>query len=200
MPRITRTSTIGVAAVVMAMTMTATVGACSGSGTPTAAVAASPVKTVYLDASWAEYYHSVADLKSHSDLAVEAKITKVLDQTTTDGNIPYTDFQITVESVLYDPAHRIQAASTAQPATLSLHQTGGTLNGQKLMIEDDPLFTTGEQYVLFLREYAAGHYMVVGGPTGRFTVSSAGTLTPIVKDGVSFSGQLSAMQTAIAKG
>jgi hypothetical protein len=196
MSRITRTAKLGVAAAAVAMA--ASVGACSASGTP--AAAASPAKTNYLDASWAEYYHTVAALKAHSDLAVEAKVTKVLDQTTTDGNIPFTDFQITVESVLYDPAHRVHAASSTQPATLSLHQTGGTLNGQKQMVEDDPLFTTGEQCVLFLREYSPGHYMVVGGPTGRFTVTAAGTLTPIVNDGVTFSGQVSAMQTAIAKG
>jgi len=198
MSRITRTAKLGVAAAAATLAMAASVGACSASGTP--AAAASSVQTNYLDASWAESYHTVAALKAHSDLAVEVKVTKVLDQTTADGNIPYTDFQITVESVLYDPAHRVHAASSTQPATLSLHQTGGTLNGQKLMVEDDPLFTTGEQCVLFLREYSPGHYLVVGGPTGRFTVTAAGALVPIIKDGVTFSGQVSAMQTAIAKG
>jgi hypothetical protein len=198
MSRITRTAKLGVAAAAATLAMAASVGACSASGTPVAA--ASPVQTNYLDVSWAESYHTVAALKAHSDLAVEVKVTKVLDQTTADGNIPYTDFQITVESVLYDPAHRVHAASSMQPATLALHQTGGTLNGQKLMVEDDPLFTTGEQCVLFLREYSPGHYLVVGGPTGRFTVTAAGMLVPIVKDGVTFSGQVSAMQAAIAKG
>ncbi|HEV2638025.1 MAG TPA: hypothetical protein VGX23_22945 [Actinocrinis sp.] len=148
-----------------------------------------------MQASWAECFHTAGALKSHSDVAVAARVMKVLGQSVAD-QIPYTDFQLSVESVLYDPSHHF--APTAAPTTLLLHQTGGILNSQLLEIEDDPLLIVGGEYVLFLDEYAPGYYRVAGGPTGRFTVNAAGLVSPFVSDGVAFSGQVRDFQSVIA--
>lgn len=182
--RIPRTAAVATAAIALCV-----LGACS-------AAPAAP-KTVSMDASWAEYYHSMSDLKAHSDIAVQGTITKAsLDPAASSANAPFTDFQLTVQSTFFDPHHKV-AAAAATPAVLTIHQTGGTVNGTTYQIEDDPLFQVGQKYVLFLREYSPGHYMVVGGPTGRFAVAASGAVTPIVSDGVKFTGTLPAMSQAI---
>jgi hypothetical protein len=37
-------------------------------------------------------------------------------------------------------------------------------------LKDDPLFQSGDSYVLFLREWEPGKYNVVGGPQGGFKI------------------------------
>jgi hypothetical protein len=37
-------------------------------------------------------------------------------------------------------------------------------------IKDDPLFKSGEGYLLFLHEYEPGKYFVTGGPQGRYKI------------------------------
>jgi len=180
--RIARTAAAAVAAVVLG-----TLTACSTSG-PTPGPGAP--KVVNMNGSWAQQYRSLADLKAHSDVAVEGTITRATQEPgASTTNIPFTDFQFTVAATLYDPGHRA-AATAGTPATLTIHQTGGVVNDELFQFEDDPLFKVGEKCVLFLHEYATGRYMVIGGPTGRFAVDGSGTITPIVSDGVKFSGTL----------
>lgn len=171
-----------------------TVSACGASSPPTSAAA----KHVSIDASWAEYYHSMSALKAHSDIAVEGTITKAsLEPLASSSAVPFTDFQFTVASTLFDPRHEIAAASASKPAVITIHQTGGTESGTTFEVDDDPLFKVGQKYVLFLQEYSPGHYKVAGGPSGRFTVAASGAIAPIVSDGVKFSGTLPAMNQAI---
>jgi hypothetical protein len=149
------------------------------------------------DASWAHYYRSMADLKAHTDMAVQGAITKATQEPgASTTNIPFTDFQFTVAATLYDPGHRA-AATAGTPATLTIHQTGGIVDCEQFQFDDDPLFRVGEKYVLFLHEYATRRHMVVGGPFGRFTVGDSRAITPIVSDGVKFSGTLPIMSQAI---
>ncbi|HWG25902.1 hypothetical protein [Actinospica sp.] len=187
MNRIPRTTATAVAA-----TLLGTLAACSNSVTQVAP------KVVNMDASWAHYYRSMADLKAHTDVAVEGTITKATQEPgASTTSAPFTDFQFTVTADLYDPGHRAAASTSGTPVTLSIHQTGGAVNGEVYQFDDDPLFKVGERYVLFLREYAPGHYMVAGGPTGRFSVSGSGAITPIVTDGVKFTGTQTTMSQAI---
>ena len=170
------------------------VSACSASSPQTSAAP----KLVSIDASWAEYYHSMSALKAHSDVAVEGTITKAsVEPRASSTDVPYTDFQFTVGSTLLDPRHKIAAATAAKPAVLTIHQTGGTVDDTTFQVDDDPLFKVGQKYVLFLQEYSPGHYKVAGGPTGRFTVAASGAIAPIVSDGVKFSGGLPALNQAI---
>ena len=167
-------------------------GACSASPQTSAAP-----KVVSMDASWAEAYQSMSALKAHTDVAVEGTITAAsLDPQASSTDVPFTDFQFTVGSTFFDPHNRIVAAAS-KPAVLTIHQTGGLVNGTIFQVDDDPLFQVGQRYVLFLREYSPGHYLVVGGPTGRFAVAASGAVTPIVSDGVKFTGTLPAMGRAI---
>ena len=187
--RIPRSVAAATAAVALCM-----LGAAACSAAPQTSAAP---KVVSMDASWAEYYKSMSALKAHTDVAVEGTITKAtFDPRASATATPFTDFQFTVESTYFDPHSRI-AATASKPAVLTIHQTGGTVNGTTYQVDDDPLFQIGQKYVLFLREYSPGHYTVVGGPTGRFAVAASGAVTPIVSNGVKFTGTLPAMNQAI---
>lgn len=143
-------------------------------------------QTAHIAASWGEWYKSITDLKAHTDVAVAGHFTKVLSQTTGDMGIPYTDFAFTVDSALYDPNGKVLGVGSV----LRVHQTGGVVGAVTEDVSDDPLFAIGEKAVLFLREYQPGFFLVAGGPSGRFEVSSTGAVSPINNGGVVFSGSL----------
>lgn len=176
----------GLIAIMLAAAV-APVAACSSGHT-----AAVPQTTTTLDASWAEYYHSLSPLKTHSQLAVEGTI-KGVKSTSSDHGIPITDFEFSVDSTLFDPGHRNKTGTA-----ITIHQTGGVVNGHEWQVNDDPVFRVGEHLVLFLREPQPGLYMVVGGPTGRFEINN-GVLTPTAKDGVKFTGSPQAFASAVSK-
>jgi hypothetical protein len=140
------------------------------------------VHVVSLDASWAKLYHSITDLKQAADLVVQGTVTQVQQTvSSTDGTPPSTDFLFTVSKVLQDPAHRLHGT------TLTLHQTGELVGNTLYQVDDDPLFQTGEQSILFLHEYQPGFYFVIGGPSGRFVIQK-GTVKPINAEGVPYGG------------
>jgi hypothetical protein len=143
-----------------------------------------------MDGSWAVLYHSLPDLKAHTTIAVQGRFTAVQAQTT-DKGIPFTDFEFTVDKVLHDPGH-----ITAPGAKLSVHQTGGTVDGKVHQIDDDPLFKVSESCVLFLDQYQPGHYKVIGGPTGRFEVKD-GAVSPASPDGAKFNGSADDFAAAV---
>ncbi|MBO1413520.1 hypothetical protein [Streptomyces sp. FH025] len=171
-----------VSAAVMALT------AC-GDGGP-----AGTRKTVELEASWAVAYHSVADLKKHSQTAAQGHFSKVLlQQTDRKSGVLSTDFEFTVDKVLYAQAGRVLTPGSA----ITVHQTGGVVDGAVHQVKDDPLFTVSETCVLFLEEYEPGSYMVVGGPTGRFEVKG-GAVTPVNDEGPAFQGSADDFAAAVA--
>ena len=57
---------------------------------------------------------------------------------------------------------------------IEIYQTGGPLNGQTVMLLDDPLMQVGDLLILFLHSGEhhgePGKYIVEGGPQGRFIV------------------------------
>jgi hypothetical protein len=150
-------------------------------------------QTVNMEASWAETYHTMKDLKAHSDLGVLGTFTNIVGQTVDEG-IPFTDFAFTVNVVLWNPKGSNVTAGTI----LQVHQTGGTVDNVVYQIVDDPLFKVGEENALFLDEYNPERYNVVGGPTGRFEVV-AGVVTPHDQNGVPFSGSPQAFAQEVAK-
>jgi hypothetical protein len=133
--------------------------------------------TTHLSVSWAVEYRDLGDLKKASDLVVIGSISGIAASTINRG-IPFTDFGVAKISVIYDSKSRGAVTS------LILHQTGGTVNGQLLQVDDDPLFQVGDDVILFLHEFSPGHFYVVGGPTGRFVVNNDGTVHPINGQGV----------------
>lgn len=173
-----------------AIAATAALAGCSASS-PARANASAP-EVVNMDASWAVEYHSLAELKDHADLVVEGRFARVVRQTQDAKGVPSTDFTFDVDKVLDDRGHRVAGAGS----TVSVHQTGGLVDKVLHQISDDPLFQVGEHSVLFLTEYEPGHYRVIGGPTGRFTVKD-GTLGPVNDEGVKFSGTPESFASAV---
>ncbi|HEY8295510.1 MAG TPA: hypothetical protein VIG41_09250 [Micrococcaceae bacterium] len=70
---------------------------------------------------------------------------------------------------------------------LTVRQTGGTVDGVVQQTSDDPLFTIGENNVLFLTQPSPGLFYVIGGPTGRLEIIN-GQVSPLAPDGATFSG------------
>lgn len=142
-----------------------------------------PSKTVTYGASWATLYHDLKSLKQSADLGVVGTISTVSAVSTDEGGIVYTDFVFAVKTTLLDPKHRLNSTN------LLIHQTGGMVGSTLYQMEDDPLFQIGEQAVLFLHEYSTGHYLVIGGPSGRFRVQN-GLVSPINSEGVALGASL----------
>ena len=120
-----------------------------------------------LDVSWAEHYSTVADLKKHSDVAVQGKVVKLVSETVDAKGVPSRRYQFAVSATILDPKHRL----TGSAPTLTLTQTGGLVSGTTVQVSDDPLYRVGEELVLFLKEGTPGLYHVVGGPNGRYSVT-----------------------------
>jgi hypothetical protein len=125
-------------------------------------------RTSGLDASWAEHYSTVSDLKKHSDIAVQGTISQLVGDTTDAKGIPSRTYQFVVSATVYDPEHRL----TGSAPTITLRQTGGVANGVTFQVGDDPLYKVGDEAVLFLKEGSPGVYHVVGGPNGRYSVAN----------------------------
>jgi hypothetical protein len=85
---------------------------------------------------------------------------------------------VSVTQVLYDPG-------SVATSTIQLYQLGGTIEGHPIVVEGDPPFQVGDRVILFLRPGSPGLYRVQGGPTGRFVLSSDGTVRPIAANGIS---------------
>ncbi len=134
------------------------------------------VKVVSLGASWAMSYPDLHSLKQAADLAIRGNIASVAD-VTTEQDIPYTDFTVSVSRVLIN-------RSGVQLSAILLHQAGALEGNTLYQVDEDPLFQVGEQVILFLHEYAPGRYFVLGGPAGRFEVGSDGMVKPVNEQGI----------------
>lgn len=161
---------------VIALALTGLVG-CSASN-PGTVEPQTKLAHVTLDASWANAYPSVKDMTSAADAVVLGTVGQA-EATTVKGGIPYTDYSFAVEQWL--------KGSPAIASQILIHQTGGTASGVTMEVGDDPLLVVGEKDVLYLRQYAPGKYLILGGPTGRNQVVN-GQVTPmshgIARDGL----------------
>ncbi|BCW83324.1 MAG: hypothetical protein J0I04_00990 [Paenarthrobacter ureafaciens] len=177
-----------VASTTIALAGIAGLSGCAGS--PEAGVSSSPGATVGMDASWAEGYDNLRDLKAHSSIAVEGSFTRIIDESSI-KTVPITDFEFTVDKVLHDPP-----GSLKEGTRLTVRQTGGYVDGVLHQISDDPLFKISESAVLFLKEPEPGLFYVVGGPSGRFEVIN-GKVTPFDVQGTKVDGTLEDFAAAV---
>ena len=149
-------------------------------------------RTIKLAGSWTQTYHSMADLKAHSDVAVLGHFSKVVSisamlvRSKKDLSAVSTGFAFTVESILSDPKGKASGVGR----TLVVNQAGGKNGRVTQRIIGDPLFVVNERAILFLNEYQPGFFMVIGGPTGRFTVSHTDEVNSLPGEGMKFSGSL----------
>lgn len=160
------------------------------SSTPGNTSATTSAQTVGMDASWAEAYNNLGDLKAHSAVAVRGSFTRVIGQSSI-KTIPVTDFEFTVEQVVHDPGNVV-----AVGAKLTVRQTGGLVDGVLHQTDDDPLFKVSEQAVLFLKQPEPGLFYVIGGPSGRFEVAND-KVTPFAPGGVKFTGTTAEFAAAV---
>lgn len=139
--------------------------------------------------SWAEAYPTVKELADHADAIVVGSVAGVA-RTTLEEDIAYTDFTYAVTSWI--------KSAGEEPSTIQIHQTGGPgTDGVTRIVEGDPLLEVGQPSVLFLREYDTGRYLIMGGPTGRFLVTS-GTVTPL-PEGAARDGLPAAVDDFVAR-
>lgn len=135
-------------------------------------------QTVYLSTSWVRLYHDIGSLKADADLVVSGQITS--EQSAINESPPATDFTFVVDKLIsIRHGESIQAGSR-----ITVHQTGGVVNGQTFVVRDDPRFQMKEKDILFLHQYAAGKYFVLGGPSGRFQIGTDGLVRPVNDEGV----------------
>lgn len=153
----------------------AVIGACGAGPHPEA-----PVHH-QVSTSWANALPSVSEMAQEADAVVIGRVVGIAGSGTDPTSvkpIPYTEFTFAVTQWL----------KNSGPSSITLKQTGGTdASGDVWTVDGDPLLQVGEQDVLFLQQFAAGEYFIVGGPTGRYNVSN-GQVSPmpegIARDGL----------------
>ncbi|MER7671791.1 hypothetical protein ABTY61_25485 [Kitasatospora sp. NPDC096128] len=157
----------------------------------------------HVEASYAEHYDTVAELKTHSSLIVEVT-AKDMSHIHREGgpaqgkSVLLTDSVVTVNRVLYDPEHQVtDTAGKLTAPTVVVYQTGGGA-GTNTEISDDPIFKKEEHLVLFLRNGSEpGHFVVVGGPNGRFKTSN-GKVEPFNSVSAKFTGAVDSLASSLA--
>jgi hypothetical protein len=122
-----------------------------------------PAETRSIEVSWAEGASSTGELSEKAEAVVVGSVESTETAEVTDFGA-LTDATIRVDT---------WAKSTGEePETIVIRQTGGVADGVFFQVDDDPLLQVGERGVFFVRYVAdRGVYVVLGGPTGRFTVS-----------------------------
>lgn len=120
------------------------------------------VKTVEIHASWSHGYSSFGELIQDSDLIAYATVGEVVKEWRSAG-LPKTDVELTITKPIYNSKKGQQIIIT---------QTGGQVeeDGQQLnyLFGGDPLFSSGENYLIFARQNDIGTYTILGGPQGKF--------------------------------
>jgi hypothetical protein len=119
-----------------------------------------------ISVSWADGAPDMQGLFTTSNAVVVGKIGKVVDETNEllgesrfgKNYMYYTDFEFIIEANL---------KAEVKNNSIIIHQIGKAGTQE---LEDDPLFQSGDSYVLFLREYKPGNYTILGGPQGRFKI------------------------------
>ena len=132
-------------------------------------------KVLSLTPSYAELFTTVPGLTKAADAVVVGTVTASVDAPPVDG-LPFTNALVEVEEWVKGGAEDNQ---------VTIHQTGGTLDGVAFLDEDNPLLEVGERGIFYLQKVPAG-YVTLSGPTGRMTIAEgkalplpASTLTDI---------------------
>lgn len=126
------------------------------------------------EADWADAYSTVAEMTQHAPVvavgtvlgvAGSGQVNVVLPSGAPNPDTPYTEFTVSVK-----------AALKGNPGTtIIVRQTGGRDSaGRTIELAGDPMLKTGETMLMFLREFSPGHFVIMGGPTGRYDISAQG--------------------------
>jgi hypothetical protein len=131
-----------------------------------------PVAEVHVSWDWS--YSSLDELRAAADVVVAGRIASVV--SAEDESAP--GIAASLATVTVD-----RAIKGAAGPTITVKQTGGTLDGVFQRVSDDPLMERGNHVVLYLKFVDsgpyAGDYYILGGPQGRLAVSKDGALRSI---------------------
>jgi hypothetical protein len=142
-------------AIAISIAMLASITSCKQEGE--AAIKNTSGGGVY--ASWAKGYNNIGDMATDSQLIAIGVIDRVVETIQMDEYSYETSFAFRIEQVL----------KGEESGEILLHQTG-TPGKPWSAIVDDPLFQTGERYLLFLRSNTPGIFFSSGGPNGRYKI------------------------------
>ncbi|MCZ6832566.1 MAG: hypothetical protein O7F11_02350 [Acidobacteria bacterium] len=110
---------------------------------------------------------SIHELTRLSDVVIRGRVVSVRTISSNGGRMPVTLAEIEILEVLN---------GTLPPRRrLLVTQPGGVANGIELEYAGRPVFTAGEETVLFLQRRAPGRFIPVGLAQGKYNVGPAGT-------------------------
>ena len=136
-----------------------------------------PRTVIYVDGP---QYQDLASLKRDSDVAIRATVVSTSQFQVPGSNIPTTRAEVQVTRILFSK----QTSRLSVGTTVGVIQTGGSVNGSVVEVNEDPLFVPGEKMILFLHFIADNNYYVKGGPSGRFEVGSDGRVRSVNGNGI----------------
>jgi hypothetical protein len=134
------------------------------------------VQRVLLSGSLSQSFDSVEGLAGEADLVV---IGRILDSATIERQSnPRVD--LTFLQTVYEIQIDEVVAGRAPDSTIQVAQMGGFLGGVQQEFESDPLFESGQAYLLFLK-YAPDSkvYFTVAAHQGRFVVDDDATVSSL---------------------
>ena len=122
-----------------------------------------------MSVSWVKDYESPEEMLAEPGaIAVVGQVVSKGSSYPVGNGVPVTDSTIRVDQVLF-------AESLIEPGQhLTVHQTGGTVAGRAVEVEDARLLQPEERVLLFLMyDPVPGSYVIIGGPHGHYSIKSS---------------------------
>ncbi len=117
---------------------------------------------------------SIHELTRISDVVIRGRVVSVRTISSNGGRMPVTLADIEILEVL---------SGTLPPRRrLMVTQPGGVANGIELDYAGRPVFTAGEETVLFLQRRAPGRFIPVGLAQGKYNIAPAGNDRALLRD------------------
>lgn len=113
---------------------------------------------VVMNASWVYNYKDVQELTEKSDLIAYVSINSM--ESYEENGIVKTKYQAEIVDEIYGEKTR----------TVEIVMTGGVVGKTIYELEDDPLMSPKDEFMIFARKNTNGTYTILSGPQGRFVV------------------------------
>ncbi|MGP4041884.1 hypothetical protein ACTWP4_18580 [Gracilibacillus sp. D59] len=123
-------------------------------------VTSSNEEVIEMSASFPSF--EIDQLVEESELIVLGNIESILNEYNEDGNVPFSDYALNVETILIDN-------SNVTSNTITVKQDGNS----SVFFENHPLLEIDKSYILFLKKSSiSDKYIIVGGPSGKFELDN----------------------------
>ena len=119
-----------------------------------------------MSASWVKDYESPDEMLAEPGaIAVIAQVVSRGSSYSVGDGVPFTDSTVRVGEVLFAESP-VEAGQN-----LTVHQTGGTVGGRTVEIEEARLLKLNERVLLFLMyDPVPRSYVIIGGPHGHYSI------------------------------